>query len=257
MAELWVLPYNINSESAKKLAEAIGSRRIKSDNSRFIHRPNRVVINWGHNAYPEWMKEESPVLNNPNSVLIATNKLSALQVMLERGVSVPEFTVDKAEAVNWGSDLIIRTILRGHGGEGTYYVPRLSIAERVNLLNEGKLFTKYIKKTAEYRVHVFDGEVRDVQQKKKRTDLPNDNVDFQIRNAQNGWVFCREGIEVPDAVKEQAILAVNALGLDFGAVDVIWNQVHGAFVLEVNTAPGIEGSTLETYATYFKEKASA
>jgi D-alanine-D-alanine ligase-like ATP-grasp enzyme len=36
--------------------------------------------------------------------------------------------------------------------------------------------------------------------------------------------------------------------LDFGAVDVIYNRAQDkAYVLEVNTAPGLEGSTLDNY----------
>ncbi|MNY81884.1 hypothetical protein D3C86_2236870 [compost metagenome] len=50
------------------------------------------------------------------------------------------------------------------------------------------------------------------------------------------------------------MLAVNALGLDFGAADVIWNDHRKqAFVLEVNTAPGLTGTTLEKYAKALKE----
>jgi hypothetical protein len=38
------------------------------------------------------------------------------------------------------------------------------------------------------------------------------------------------------------------LHLDFGAVDVGWNEHHGeATIYEVNTAPGLEGTTLEKY----------
>ena len=49
---------------------------------------------------------------------------------------------------------------------------------------------------------------------------------------------------------EQSLLAVEGLMVDFGAVDVVWNdQYQKAYVLEVNTAPGIENSTVLDYAT--------
>jgi D-alanine-D-alanine ligase-like ATP-grasp enzyme len=42
--------------------------------------------------------------------------------------------------------------------------------------------------------------------------------------------------------------------LDFGAVDVIWNEKQQrAYVLEVNTAPGLEGQTVDDYARGIKE----
>jgi glutathione synthase/RimK-type ligase-like ATP-grasp enzyme len=44
-------------------------------------------------------------------------------------------------------------------------------------------------------------------------------------------------------------MAVAALGLDFGAVDIGWNRsTRRATVYEVNTAPYVEGTTAKMYA---------
>ena len=44
------------------------------------------------------------------------------------------------------------------------------------------------------------------------------------------------------------MLAIKVLGLDFGAVDIIYNKQEDKwYVLEVNTAPGIYGTTLDKY----------
>jgi D-alanine-D-alanine ligase-like ATP-grasp enzyme len=51
---------------------------------------------------------------------------------------------------------------------------------------------------------------------------------------------------------EHSISAVNTLGLDFGAVDLIVAKDGRVYVLEVNTAPGIEGITLEKYVKAFQ-----
>ena len=108
------------------------------------------------------------------------------------------------------------------------------------------LYVKYVKKRAEYRVHVFSGVAVDVQQKRKRNDTETDS---RIRSFNNGWVYCRDNINPYNAaILDQSIAAVEALGLDFGAVDVIWNDHYQrAYVLEVNTAPGLIGTTLTTY----------
>ena len=58
---------------------------------------------------------------------------------------------------------------------------------------------------------------------------------------------------VLEGKEQEATAAVEALCLDFGAVDVVWNATKNkAFVLEVNTAPGVEGTTLEEYKEYFE-----
>ena len=58
---------------------------------------------------------------------------------------------------------------------------------------------------------------------------------------------------IPPKVVPIAVQAVAALAYDFGAVDIVTTDgVHGvdgaAFVLEVNTAPGLADPTLEWYA---------
>jgi glutathione synthase/RimK-type ligase-like ATP-grasp enzyme len=120
---------------------------------------------------------------------------------------------------------------------------------------DAPLYTKYIKKADEYRVHVFDGEVIDVQQKRKRQEVENEDVDYQIRNSTGGWVFCRAEVDIPDICLSMARRAVSALGLTFGAVDIGYNRREDmAYVFEVNTAPGLEGTTLDTYYAAIEKK---
>jgi glutathione synthase/RimK-type ligase-like ATP-grasp enzyme len=69
-----------------------------------------------------------------------------------------------------------------------------------------------------------------------------------VRNTANGFVFQRNGIVPPAGIRDLAISAVASLQLDFGAVDIIYNGAQDkCFVLEVNTAPGLEGSTIIKY----------
>jgi D-alanine-D-alanine ligase-like ATP-grasp enzyme len=73
-------------------------------------------------------------------------------------------------------------------------------------------------------------------------------VDWKVRNHAGGFIYSHQNIEVPHDVIEQALFAYYETGLDFGAVDVIWNEREGkAYVLEINTAPGLEGTTLTKY----------
>jgi len=63
-------------------------------------------------------------------------------------------------------------------------------------------------------------------------------------------VFCREGIQKPDGLDTLALAACTALNYSMGAVDIVYNAKRETlYVLEVNANPGMQGTTLEKYAT--------
>jgi glutathione synthase/RimK-type ligase-like ATP-grasp enzyme len=129
----------------------------------------------------------------------------------------------------------------GHSGQG---IETVSEGE----LPDAPLYTKRAKRKAEYRVHVLRGTIIDIQQKKRRNGSDRGAL---VWNHGTGYVYCREGVECPDNVKNTAILAVASLGLDFGAVDMILSKQDEALVLEVNTAPGLVGTTISKYKEAF------
>ncbi|WP_212636674.1 hypothetical protein, partial [Salmonella enterica] len=82
------------------------------------------------------------------------------------------------------------------------------------------LYVEYIPKKAEYRYHVFNGQVIDVQQKKKKRGFESER-DTRVRNVHNGYVYCRGDITPPSGAADLAVRAVQALGYQYGAVDII------------------------------------
>lgn len=296
-----IYPYKPGSESAKELAAAIGCKRIAHKNSKFKPSPNKTILNWGASKMPQELLE-CKILNHPDAVAIASNKLTFFQTVSPKDVGyclithkdgkvhrlsydhpyaadiepgqvcamgsdytltwkfdpkdyprVPSFTTKKALAHDWvdgGDTVVARTVLNGNSGEG------IVIVQDHEDMVEAPLYVQYVPKKQEYRIHILNGEVVDVQRKARRKDVPDDQVNWMVRNHDNGFIFARdEGLgDVPEDVPKQALLAVKVCGLDFGAVDVIYNDKQGkAFVLEVNTAPGLSGQTLEGYAKRLKE----
>lgn len=259
MKQIRFYPYKMGSRGVSQLAEAVRGNGVRAfkvyPNRGYQPRANHLIINWGNSAHPRWLGRYTRIINKPDAVSVAGNKLEAFRVMQRAGVQVPDFTTRWGEADDWmqqdNHTIVVRRILRGHSGAGITVVKPNTVD-----LPEAPLYVKYMKKKSEYRVHVFQGEVIDIQQKRKRRE--NGEVDYQVRNHHNGWVFCRDNIDIPhSSVREQAIAAVAALGLDFGAVDVIWNAHYEvATVLEVNTAPGLEGTTLTNYARKIRRLAN-
>ena len=116
---------------------------------------------------------------------------------------------------------------------------------------DASLYTKAASISKEYRIHIWNGEVLDFIQKKKRR---GGEASSDIRNHDNGWVFAREGVTVTEALVSAAKLAVSSLGLYFGAVDIGEAEDGSPYVFEVNTAPGLTGTTLKRYVEAIKNE---
>lgn len=256
--------YNGGSESAKTLSELLGAPRIKAENSKYVGGKGKLVINWGSSSASEAVLRSECVLNHPSAVGLATNKLSFFETIQRYNdnddglVHIPVWTTDPNEVRRWaerGSTAVCRTVLQGHSGEGIIlYTPEM-FAQRM-AVPAARLYTMYIKKKYEYRVHVMGENVIDVQRKIRNTQVADENINWQIRNYDNGFVYARQDNNLgrlPAGLNSLAINTVRALGLDFGAVDIIHNERENAtYVLEVNTAPGMQGETGHIYAREFQ-----
>jgi hypothetical protein len=246
-----IYSYNQGSASAKALAAALGIKRIKHEGSKFKDSVTNTIINWGSSNVPY---NSCQIINHPTYIAIVTNKLAFFTAMGNSSWVVPH-TTDISKVREWLSDgkiIVARTKLSGHSGEGIVLLEG-SDAEIV----EAPLYTLYVPKKHEYRVHVrrLEGlgdvimDIFDVQQKKRKTDVADADVNWKIRNLDGGFIYAREDIVLPDCVKQCAIEVFSSSGLDFGAVDIIYNeQGNKAYALEINTAPGLTGTTLEKYA---------
>jgi glutathione synthase/RimK-type ligase-like ATP-grasp enzyme len=235
---LKILPYKLGSKSAKDLARSLRVKRIIPGGN---YRPpaRALIVNWGNSKH---LVNHLNVLNKPQAIATASNKLRAFQAMKAAGVTTPEFTTSKEVAQEWQEDgfrVMCRTLLNSHSGKG------IIVAQPDDALPYAPLYTKYTKKEKEFRVHVFKGRIIDICEKRKRHGHEEGNS--LIRTLNNGWVYCRENVNIAELGKNLSIAAVRALGLDFGAVDLI-ARGNNYYVLEVNCAPGLQGTTLQKYA---------
>jgi hypothetical protein len=269
-----VLPYRQGSKGAKALADALGGKVLKLQGSSFVWKPGDVVINWGNvdpslvNGWPA-----QPINYNQAAQLKgASNKKLFFELMYGANLSsiIPRFWVNKEDIPDDAFPVVCRTVLAGHSGDG------IVIANDYEHLVNAPLYVQYIKKKDEYRVHVGrktssnpetaatpPGSAEEavartsiiaIQRKARRLDTPDEDVNWKVRNHANGFVFVRGGVSPHPDVIDAARSALLASGLDFGAVDVIYNEEKAkAYVLEINTAPGLEGQTVEDYAQFFRQ----
>ena len=247
---LRILPYKISSVSSKELSNSLqqwGCKRINpKGDTKFVQRAGDVVINWGGSNHPPF--QITPTLNSFDAVSLACNKLDTFNVLREAGVSIPEFTPFMSDAAVWSREgylVYVRKTLTGHSGSG------IVLAYTESELELAPLYTKQVKAAKEFRVHVFNNEVIDYAKKGRRADIELSDAARLIRSYASGWVFMREGVELPEVVASTALEAIKALNLDFGAVDIA--TISGSHdtkcvVYEVNTACGMQNSTINAYS---------
>jgi len=241
---MWaILSYSgITGKTGRWLAREL---RIQHFNQRNLPQTRMSVIRWG-NACRLWYSPPQ-VVNPRTAILEASNKLGALKRLQDAGVSVPPF-VRICDGADYSSVLpgLARTASH-YGGKGLQYVES---AEDIPLNFD--YVVKYIDKRAEFRVHVGefgDVELRYLQRKLRLRDMPP----AQVWNYKHGYRFHTRAVEDYPHVMELGITAVRALGLHFGAVDVIMDRDGRLYVLEVNTAPGLKSEpSQEAYLTFFR-----
>ena len=213
-------------------------------------KPTRVLINWGSSDH-NIIYANSKVYNKATAVELASNKVYTFHAFHNANVSCPPWTTSREMAKTWaidGKTVVCRTRVTSHSGNGIVFATTEEELDNI----DAPLYTMYIKKMKEFRVHVFNNKIIDVQEKRRNTNV--ERVDYRIRNHDSGFVFCRDNINEPSSLRNVAIDAVSSLGLDFGAVDIIWNEKEDkCYALEVNTAPGLEGATLTAYTNAIKE----
>ena len=223
------------SASAKELALALGVPRIQHTNSKFRGKPSDLIINWGNVN----VVHNSRYLNPLQAVKNATNKLATFNILKQANVSIPPFFTSHSE-LDPDATYVARTTLTGHSGEG------IGVGLPADL-PAAPLYTTFLAKQAEYRVIVVGSQAIDIKQKLKKRDFEGDRSPY-VWNCDNGYVYARNDIHIPDDLASTAIAAVAALGLTYGAVDIILHD-NIPYVLEVNTAFGLCGSTTQLVAS--------
>jgi hypothetical protein len=266
MAKFLIASWN-NGTAARALAEALDCKLMKKDSTSPIPRSVTHVINLGIGTESEGfhrLRTANNLVNSPLAVYHAQSKLRTFQRV--RTAALPPHWTDARDA-NYaclvdGKTVVARTLDRGSSGAGIVVVtPEQARAGRG--VPRAALYTQAIEKRREYRVHVgrIDGvwRVIDVTRKIRRPGVDDTNRPF-IWNHDNDFIFVRNGIcarTIPNELISRAQQAVDDLGLQFGAVDIVVEKggpINRArcYVLEVNTSPGMEGTTLERYVEFFR-----
>jgi len=206
-------------------------------------------VNWGASEMPLW-RIPTRIINSP--VHMYPDKLSFMRQMQDDLVTasyIPPFSVNDPNQLTF--PVMCRRILNGHSGAG------IVVAETPEQLVNAPLYVQYIPKESEWRVHFFvwpdaeggrAGHIVDIQRKIR--DPNREPTNWKVRSHNNGFIYVRNDLAIPQAVQNAAnAFLASRMSLDFGALDIIYNRKQNrAYILEVNTAPGLFGHTVQVYA---------
>ena len=175
----------------------------------------------------------------------SVDKLTQYQWFQDNEIPALEFTDNYWTAQTWlqaGHVVFGRKYLNASCGKGI-----VVLEPDTDNLPLCPVYTQYKKKKREFRVHVFKDQVVSVTEKKRRKEF-NGERDTKIRNLANGYVFIQSVENEPEGLRELALRAAAVTKSDFRGVDVGYNQLKDElFVIEVNSAPGIQGSNVDKY----------
>lgn len=226
---MFLLYHKSTSVTGRKLAAALG---LKCGRRGDRVRPNDTLLRWGSSIPKECGHE----INAAAAIQRAADKLRAFAALRVAGVRVPDHHPNDWRALPAGR--IIGRSRWGSGGRGivVYDSPE-------DTLPGHEMYVQFVPSTREYRLHVVKGEVIRVQRKYHETGVD----DQPIRNHTNGYVFKAPQRQLHQRRLDMAVKAVDALGLDFGAVDMLIDAEGQEWVLEVNTAPACSPLTMSLY----------
>ena len=179
-------------------------------------------------------------LNTRQAITNAADKLLGLQILQKANIPTLHFS-EKPPCIGRS---------REHsGGSGLWLC--LSKADIRNASLEGAAyFVAFIPSIAEFRVHVVRGKGIVMQQRCPPVSFASP-LDRWIRSP---WELNRVNFTQAHPAVKLAVRAVEELGLDFGAADVIQGEDEEYLILEVNTAPGLDkdGPTEQAYVEAFQ-----
>lgn len=220
----------------------------KSLGARRLARAMNISFNDSHaDTFIRWRRmDDVPhghVINKRDAVVKASNKYESLKIIERAGVkTVPVSRNIPAAWQHTGKIVFGRDFYHTRGRDiQVMHMPHDELYK--------DYYTLYMKPDAEYRYHVAFGKVILPTKKVLGEGQVDDSL---IRNHQDGkWVQVVS--QMNRTYAEACVQAVEALGLDFGAVDFLTKE-GVPYILEVNTAPGLEiDNRLEAYSKAFKD----
>ena len=217
-------------------------RKCVYSNKDELRSPSRRHVRWGSRA-----RTSANGINSLAGVRLASNKLLAIVQLNRQGVLTPRLFSAESFFETTNVRRIFRQSSRQNANDRPYFVEIDKYPDPVRAAVFDYAL-EHIPSDHEYRVYMFGGESIMIEEK-----VPAAGYDPSpdVRSYSHGWTAEGLNVEPCHGLIETAARAVTALGLHFGAVDILHGRDGRLFVLEVNTAPALEPREAMLFAKAF------
>jgi len=218
--------------------------RFQSDETP-LGMPASLLIRWGSRALGFI---GARVINTIEAISLARDKQASRRLLNELAPK-SWFTL---EDIPTGLPCVVRP--KYHHGGRHFYVCRtpMEMLEATRRCGMGWYASELIEKQAEYRVFILHGKVVAMSER-----TPGDPLQIIWNHTHGGHLHNMRRGEWPLEIIRTSLVAMDRLGLDWGAVDVALDMNDRAVVFEVNTAPNLTNTyTIAQIIRAFKWSAS-
>lgn len=245
----YVWPWNPRSVGASLLGKALNIPVYNSDYMTLDTTTPYTILNWGFTV--NYSRSNFNVINDPRRIVEA-KKSKVFFKLAGKVTEVPPHTDSIAEAIGWLRDGV--EVLAKGGSQSRSANEWATFDEHPLSFVEATHYAQYKKKSAEFVVHVVGPAVVGIE---KIVPMVVDDKDVvfnhRFRTRQNGFVteLVEEGY--PEHIESDAIKVVEALGLTFGSVHFLWNNVtKKSYALGYEPTPIMSQAIVKGYAEGLK-----
>lgn len=249
------------------------SKPVSLDKHIVLNHPNSIALNRNKFESLRVMKEHgvsvAPFVDKENVIKEAEAKSCEINLPLigrtkfhqgGKGFwNCPTITHVKAaieEGANYFQNMIeIKDEYRLHtfGSKVIYAVKKVKRSTE-------EMEDAYIKHEMERQISLsekngdeLDKKTMEIFLRRQAKKFAQDGANMLIRSNRLGWKFVKVK-SVSKDIEAEAIKALDAIGLTFGAVDCCVDVKGKAYIIEVNSGPGLEETTFDLWVKEFKDK---
>jgi hypothetical protein len=189
-------------------------------------------------------------INSPTAVSNSADKVKMRKLFTENNINIPRTIINDTDTnmnvvVETRNGMYKRKSNHRRGNDMEFIPAGKSVS-----LAPGEILVEKINIKDEFRVFIYKNKIMEVDIKIK-SEQPSEEEIIAVasryggdaskdaRNYVNGWLFIPIR-DIPEGIEDEALKAINAVGLDFGAVDLCVADNDDVYVFETNSAPSIK-----------------